>query len=154
MHNYGIVIKPTTVSVEDGRRALGEVLIDCGECDWYMTGTYREKYFGENQVITLKEFKDNYLNDYITQALTNNEAYYDNNVSTFCTIEPNVPTSHVYVDRKFTPNSFYEANEYPNIRKELLTKWTELYVRAFTDIVNNLLKSDINYDVTLLYYHN
>ena len=45
MYNYGIVIKPTTVSVEDGRRALGEVLIDCGECDWYMTGTYREKVF-------------------------------------------------------------------------------------------------------------
>lgn len=137
MHFCAVIVHNKTLSVEEVRKIVGDVLVKRGEADWYSTDDYRERTFDGKVSIPFKEFvkkKDSFSVD---EPLV------------FANIEDG------YIDYLQIPNNFYEIFNHPN-RKKIL----EMYNRAFYDKQMSILDEISGYDdvddliVTLLDYHN
>lgn len=149
MHFCGIIIKPKEVSVPKAREVLGEILVARGESDWYSTDDYRERKINGRVEVSLKEFKKvfvEWLKD--VKPIPKDERFACNPVWAFCLVG-----EHELCDEVLVPQEFFEFYEMPE-RIQLINTYVRTYKKYTMALINKLLKSETEYTVVLLDYHN
>ena len=134
MHACGIIIKPISMSVEDARIQLGDILVDRGLADWYSFKDYRERTFNGKQTIPLKEFVSKPF-DTINHILFLKQE------------EEDYLSSRILYE-----NEFFEFYDVPE-RKQLIKLYNTLYFKQFKLNLKDYESSIDDYDVVLLDYH-
>ena len=149
MHFCGIVIKPKEVSVPKAREVLGEVLVARGESDWYSIDDYRERKINGRVEVSLKEFKKvfiEWLKD--VKPIPKDERFARNPVWAFCVVN-----EHESYDEVLVPQEFFEF--YGTLERiQLINTYVRAYKKYTMSLINKLLKSETEYTVVLLDYHN
>jgi hypothetical protein len=147
MHFCGIIVKEKNVSVVEARELLGEELVNKGIADWFSVDDYRERTFGEKQVVSLGEFLpiiEEWLNS--IQEIEEEEKYFSNEGWVFSVVEQD------FIKELIIPNDFYEFYSFEQERKELINLYTSIYKKEVRKILNNIDQNQ--YNVCLLDYHN
>ncbi len=142
MHYCSIIIKDKRVSVEEARTIVGDKLVSLKKADWYSTGDYRERTFKGKQVVSLKEFKELYINDWLSEENTKEKMMWDFGVVVYDKDCGN------YLSIFIEKNEFWEL-------AIILQDFYEAYKIHTLDIIDELLRESYNdYNVVLLDYHN
>lgn len=142
MHYCSIIIKDKRVSVEEARTIVGDKLVSLKKADWYSTGDYRERTFKGKQVVSLKEFKELYINDWLSEENTKEKMMWDFGVVVYDKDCGN------YLSIFIEENEFWEL-------AIILPDFYEAYKIHTLDIIDELLRESYNdYNVVLLDYHN
>lgn len=142
MHYCSIIIKDKRVSVEEARTIVGDKLVSLKKADWYSTGDYRERTFKGKQVVSLKEFKELYINDWLSEENTKEKMMWDFGVVVYDKDCGN------YLSIFIEKNEFWEL-------AIILPDFYEAYKIHTLDIIDELLRESYNdYNVVLLDYHN
>lgn len=142
MHYCSIIIKDKRVSVEEARTIVGDKLVSLKKADWYSTGDYRERTFKGKQVVSLKEFKELYINDWLSEENTKEKMMWDFGVVVYDKDCGN------YLSIFIEENEFWEL-------AIILQDFYEAYKIHTLDIIDELLRESYNdYNVVLLDYHN
>lgn len=151
MHYCAIIIKPVKVGIVEARKLFGDVLVSHEKADFYSTDDYRERVFKDGKkVMPLSEFKPIYESEWVGDENEYNQKTWD-----FATIDSyGEEETEIYLDNQILPSDFYEYWEQEEKRKEIIKLQDELFKLETIRIITELLKSETQYDVVLLDYHN
>lgn len=155
MHYCSIIIKDKRVSVEEARTIVGDKLVSLKKADWYSTGDYRERTFGDKQTISLEKFKDIYKKEWLGEEYAKDKTMWDFGVVVYDKDYGN------YLSIFIEENEFWEFTRFRNptlfgdLRERLIDLYYEAYKIHTLDIIDELLRESYNdYNVVLLDYHN
>lgn len=153
MHYCGIIIKDKRTDIPTARRCLGELLLEKNLCDWYSVDDYRERTFKGKKVIPLAEFKEvfkEWLDDY--KPINATDEYLSFSPYPFCVLDAD-EDGYCEPTIVLLPLETYAFYDYKEEYAELLNVYMKLYKKATMDAIDELLKSNKDYDVCLLDYH-
>lgn len=155
MHYCSIIIKDKRVSVEEARTIVGDKLVSLKKADWYSTGDYRERTFKGKQVVSLKEFKELYINDWLSEENTKEKMMWDFGVVVYDKDYGNYLSIFIEENEFWEFTRFCKTTLFGDLRVRLIDLYYEAYKIHTLDIIDELLRESYNdYNVVLLDYHN
>lgn len=154
MHYCGIIIKPTSMSKQEAREMLGDILVNHEMADYYSTGDLKERIFRNGKAeISLEEFKrifTEWLNE-IKDAKPEDK-HFSNDTWPFAVIV-DIGEEDYEIKDCILPSGFYEFYDDVESRKILINTWVKAYKKTTKYLIDELMTHVHEYNVTLLNYH-